>query len=124
LRAELIIGGDSGVLFIRVKSLSDAFLIFDLQNKSRGRPPKRSAERNEFCLDALLDEAEKAACKEASEIPMSPWVRERLRNAARREPIEAGNMAPFGVRIESNLKIWLADLRDVTSSGLDIALFI
>lgn len=64
----------------------------------RGRPPKGEHEKKAEYLDVRLDTAEKEAFKQAAEVagvPLSVWVRERLRSAARRELIEVGRQIPF-----------------------------
>lgn len=51
-----------------------------------------------YYLDIRLEAGEKEAFKEAAEfagIPLSAWVRERLRRAARRELEAAGRPIPF-----------------------------
>ena len=66
--------------------------------KQPGRPKKRSHEVKEEYLDVRLDLAEKEAFREAAEmagLPLSAWVRERLRQAARKELIEAGRLVQF-----------------------------
>jgi hypothetical protein len=68
------------------------------QEKRRGRPPKRSEDRKEEYLDVRLEPAEKKAFWDAADVaglPLSTWVRERLRVAARRELIEAGKRIAF-----------------------------
>lgn len=68
------------------------------QAKRPGRPPKRSEDRKEEYLDVRLDTAEKQAFWDAANIaglPLSAWVRERLRTAARQELIEAGRKIAF-----------------------------
>ncbi len=67
------------------------------QNR-RGRPPKRSAEKKAEYLDIRCDAAEKQGFRDAAEVagvPLSMWVRERLRSAARQELLEAGRPIPF-----------------------------
>lgn len=49
-------------------------------------------------LDVRLGIAEKQAFKEAADLaglPLSTWVRDRLRQSARRELIEGGCLVPF-----------------------------
>lgn len=68
------------------------------KTKRRGRPPKRSEDLKQEYLDVRLDAAEKQAFWDAANIagvPLSAWVRERLRTAARRELIEAGKPIAF-----------------------------
>ena len=68
------------------------------QIKRRGRPPKRSDELKTEYLDVRLETGEKEAFWDAANVaglPLSAWVRERLRTAARRELIEAGRRIAF-----------------------------
>lgn len=67
-------------------------------SKRRGRPPKNSRQKKAAYLDVRLDESEKEAFHEAaslSGLPLSAWVRERLRRAAIRELEEFGVPIPF-----------------------------
>jgi uncharacterized protein (DUF1778 family) len=62
----------------------------------RGRPKKDQARRR--LLEVRLDESEKQAFKDAAELAglgLSTWVRERLRQIARRELEEAGRKVAF-----------------------------
>jgi predicted HicB family RNase H-like nuclease len=62
----------------------------------RGRPPKAKPRRK--LLEVRLDTEEKQAFKDAAELSglgLSTWVRERLRQIARRELEEAGRKVPF-----------------------------
>lgn len=66
--------------------------------RGRGRPPKRPENRKEGYLDVRLEPAEKEAFKNAADLaglPLSTWVRERLRLAARRELEDADMVVPF-----------------------------
>jgi hypothetical protein len=68
------------------------------RKKGRGRPPKGSSDKKAGYLDVRLNEVEKATFKDAADVagvPLSTWVRERLRSAARRELIEAGQPVKF-----------------------------
>lgn len=68
------------------------------EKKRRGRPPKRSQDMKVEYLDVRLDAGEKEAFWDAANlagVPLSVWVRERLRAAARRELIEAGRKIAF-----------------------------
>ena len=68
------------------------------QKPKRGRPRKSEAEKRPEYLDVRLDVFEKKSFKDAANlagVPLSTWVRERLRNAARRELIEAGHSVAF-----------------------------
>lgn len=61
--------------------------------KGRGRPRKSSEEAKDAYLDLRLESAEKQAFKDAAAlagIPLSTWVRERLRRIARQE-LQDGN---------------------------------
>jgi hypothetical protein len=72
-----------------------------MENKKdnrRGRPPKGSEHKKGDYLDVRLEPAEKAAFRLAAEIaglPLSTWVRERLRRVARRELEEANQPIAF-----------------------------
>lgn len=55
---------------------------------------KNRTERIEFRLDAAEKEAF-ASAAEIAGIPLSAWMRERLRRAARRELEEANESVPF-----------------------------
>lgn len=64
----------------------------------RGRPPKGSGLAKSESLLLRLEPREKAAFTEAAEIagvPLSVWMRERLRRVARDELNEAGKESPF-----------------------------
>jgi predicted HicB family RNase H-like nuclease len=66
--------------------------------KRRGRPPKRSEEKKGDYLDVRLEPAEKQAFKAAADLaglPLSTWVRERLRRVSRHELEEANMRVPF-----------------------------
>jgi hypothetical protein len=66
--------------------------------KKRGRPPKRSEDRKEDYLDVRLEPAEKQAFWDAANLaglPLSTWVRERLRRIAIRELEEGGRAVAF-----------------------------
>ena len=68
------------------------------QKKRRGRPKKSSHELQTEYLDVRLSVAEKQAFKESAEIaglPVSAWVRERLRQAAIRELEASSRPVPF-----------------------------
>jgi hypothetical protein len=69
--------------------------------KRRGRPPKRSDQLKAGYLDVRLEETEKEAFRDAAELaglPLSAWVRERLRRIAIRELEDAGRAVAFLVR--------------------------
>ena len=64
--------------------------------KRRGRPRKANV-REEY-LEVRLDTLEKQAFKDAAELAglaVSAWVRERLREAAKRELRESGKPVAF-----------------------------
>jgi hypothetical protein len=66
--------------------------------KGPGRPKKSSHELKLEYLDVRLDGSEKNAFKAAADLaglPVSAWVRDRLRAAARRELLESGQAVPF-----------------------------
>jgi uncharacterized protein (DUF1778 family) len=62
----------------------------------RGRPPK--AKPRQKLLEVRLDTEEKQAFKDAAELSglgLSTWVRERLRQIARKELEDAGRKVAF-----------------------------
>ena len=62
----------------------------------KGRPPKEQTKTG--LLDIRLEEKEKQAFKDAADLaglPLSGWVRERLRRVARKELEEAGKKVAF-----------------------------
>ena len=64
----------------------------------RGQPERGSRKRKEQLLQIRVQADEKQSFEEAADlagIAMSAWVRERLRNCARRELIDAGRKVPF-----------------------------
>jgi hypothetical protein len=64
----------------------------------RGRPPKGSGMTKSESVLIRMESREKAAFTEAAEIagvPLSVWIRERLRRVARDELREAGKESPF-----------------------------
>ena len=68
------------------------------QPKGRGRPKKSSHQLQTAYLDTRLTEAEKQTFKDAADVaglPLSTWVRERLRRAAVRELEEASRPIAF-----------------------------
>jgi uncharacterized protein (DUF1778 family) len=70
----------------------------DKQKKRGGRPPKSSGQKQTESLDVRLTMAEKRAFREAAEVagmPLSAWVRERLRRIARTELEEAKRPVAF-----------------------------
>jgi len=67
-------------------------------SKRPGRPRKSSADKKLEYLDVRLDLAEKqtfAAAAKLAGLPLSSWVRERLRSAAVRELNQAGQAIPL-----------------------------
>jgi hypothetical protein len=68
------------------------------EKRRPGRPPKNSGDLKIEYLDVRLDAGEKEAFWDAANlagVPLSVWVRERLRTAARRELIEGGRKIAF-----------------------------
>lgn len=66
--------------------------------KKRGRPKKQAHELQTEYLDVRLVTAEKEAFKAAADLagmPLSTWVRDRLRAASRKELDGAGRPVPF-----------------------------
>ena len=58
------------------------------KKRGRGRPPKDADDKKGESLLVRLDESEKEAFKSAADLaglPLSSWVRERLRQIAARE---------------------------------------
>jgi predicted HicB family RNase H-like nuclease len=69
-----------------------------MSQNQRGRPPKAENELRKESLLVRLDEQEKEAFREAASvagIPLSVWVRERLRRIATRELDEASRPVAF-----------------------------
>lgn len=68
------------------------------QQKRPGRPKKSSDQLQTEYLDVRLTGAEKQAFKDAADVagmPVSAWVRERLRKASAKELQEVGQSAAF-----------------------------
>jgi hypothetical protein len=66
--------------------------------KTPGRPRKAPKDKRQQLLQIRLDSAEKQTFREAAfvaGVPVSTWVRERLRRSAVRELEEAGRPIPF-----------------------------
>lgn len=66
--------------------------------KKRGRPRKGENDTRAELLEVRLQAAEKEAFKEAAELaglPLSAWVRERLRLVARQELEQLGRPISF-----------------------------
>jgi uncharacterized protein (DUF1778 family) len=69
-----------------------------MKKNKGGRPPKTADKVKSEYLEVRLDPKEKAAFKDAADVaglPLSSWVRERLRRTARRELEEAGRQIAF-----------------------------
>jgi hypothetical protein len=69
-----------------------------MAKKKRGRPPTPPDRAKTESLEVRLTAAEKGAMREAADLsglPLSTWVRERLRRAARMELEEAGRAVAF-----------------------------
>jgi hypothetical protein len=68
------------------------------KNGRRGRPPKGSGMTKSEGILLKMEPREKTAFSKAAEIagvPLSVWIRERLRRVARDELREAGKESPF-----------------------------
>ena len=79
----------------------------DDYRKRRGRPLKSSERRKSENLLVRVDPDEKQAFGEAAElagIPLSSWVRERLRRIATEELLAANRTVPFITRQGSSGK--------------------
>jgi hypothetical protein len=80
---------------------NDIFPIYNpgMDNKQRrGRPRKSSASTKSESILLRMESAEKVAFARAAEIagvPLSVWIRERLRSAALRELDNVGEAAAF-----------------------------
>jgi uncharacterized protein (DUF1778 family) len=69
-----------------------------------GRPKKQADAVKTDYLEVRCEETEKQAFRtaaEASGLPLSGWIRERLRRAARKELDELGKPVPFLDRLSS-----------------------
>jgi len=74
------------------------FCGYDIYMNKRGRPKKDPSETKGDYLEVRLDPAEKRAFRSAAGaagLPLSAWVRERLRRIARHELEEIGLPIPF-----------------------------
>jgi predicted HicB family RNase H-like nuclease len=70
----------------------------DTEKTRRGRPRKSSAQTKSESILLRLEPREKlafASAADAAGVPLSVWIRERLRRAARRELEEAGLKIAF-----------------------------
>jgi hypothetical protein len=68
------------------------------RQKRLGRPPKGSDKIKGFRLDMRLEASEKEGFRLAAELSgldLSAWIRERLRQIARKELENAGQRVPF-----------------------------
>jgi predicted HicB family RNase H-like nuclease len=73
-----------------------------MKKKPRGRPPKEADRLRSEALLVRLESTEKEAFKDAAElagVPLSTWVRERLRQVAVRELENASRPIAFLKRI-------------------------
>jgi hypothetical protein len=69
-----------------------------MKKRPRGRPPKEAEKLRSEALLVRLESTEKEAFKNAAElagVPLSTWVRERLRQVAVRELENAARPIPF-----------------------------
>lgn len=69
-----------------------------MKKKTRGRPPKEADRLRNEALLVRLESTEKEAFKDAADlagVPLSTWVRERLRQVAVRELENAARPIPF-----------------------------
>jgi hypothetical protein len=70
--------------------------------KKRGRPPKDADKLRSETLLVRLDTSEKDAFRDAADlagVPLSTWVRERLRQIAVKELENASRPIPFLKRV-------------------------
>jgi len=67
--------------------------------KKRGRPPKQQRQQlREEYMEVRVTAAEKQAFKDAAELsglPLSAWLRDRMRRIARQELQESGRKVAF-----------------------------
>lgn len=69
-----------------------------MNKKKRGRPPKEAAQLKSEPLLVRVEATEKEAFRHAAELaglPLSSWVRERLRSIAAKELKSASLAVPF-----------------------------
>jgi hypothetical protein len=69
-----------------------------VKKRGRGRPLKDASDKRGESLLVRLDESEKEAFKSAAKLaglPLSSWVRERLRQVAGKELVKAARPVPF-----------------------------
>jgi len=72
--------------------------IIRMKKKGRGRPPKEAERLRNEALLVRLETSEKEAFRDAADlagVPLSTWVRERLRQVAVRELENAARPIPF-----------------------------
>ena len=72
--------------------------ISTVKRSKRGRPPKDADQLHSESLLVRLEANEKEAFREAADlagVPLSAWVRERLRRVAMRELQKAARPVPF-----------------------------
>lgn len=72
--------------------------IIAMKKQKRGRPPKEADRLRSEALLVRLESTEKEAFRHAAElagVPLSTWVRERLRQVAVRELENAARPIPF-----------------------------
>lgn len=69
-----------------------------MKKPKRGRPPKEASRRRDKPMLVKLEATEKEAFKDAADlagVPLSTWVRERLRQIAGRELEKASRPIAF-----------------------------
>jgi len=84
------------------------------RRKRLGRPPKRSDKIKGIRLDMRLEVTEKDAFRAAAELSgldLSAWIRERLRNVARKELESAGRKVAFLSNLDAFSSERLVDAR-------------
>jgi len=72
--------------------------------KKMGRPPKEAGTAHSESVLIRLEPAEKTAFKDAAEaagVPLSIWVRERLRDVAKRELGKIGRPIAFMAKLSA-----------------------
>ncbi len=72
--------------------------LISMKKPKRGRPPKEADRLRSESLLVRLETTEKEAFKDAADlagVPLSTWVRERLRQVAVRELDKASRPIPF-----------------------------
>jgi hypothetical protein len=74
------------------------FCLYILNMKNRGRPKSESINKKGVRLDLRVSELERQGFKEAADIsgiPLSAWIRQRLRWASTKELKDMGKDVPF-----------------------------